>query len=58
MTSYRMPTETDRRDPEYLRSVYVTKRDLAALRAKHLTGAKKAEYEAKAARWQSEIDAL
>jgi hypothetical protein len=58
MTTYRAPTETDRRDPEYLRSVYTTKRDLALLRAKHLTGAKRDEYTAKAARWQAEIDSL
>jgi len=58
MTTYRFPTEADRKDPEHLRRVYTIKRDLASTRAKHLTGTKRAEYEAKAQRWQAEIDAL
>jgi hypothetical protein len=58
MPTYRMPTETDRKDPAYLTTVYAMKRDLALARAKHLTGAKRDEYTAKAAHWQTMIDAL
>ncbi len=58
MTTYRFPTEADRKDPEHLRRVYTIKMDLASTIAKHATGTAKAKHLAKVAYWQSMIDAL